>query len=384
MAATGRKTRNGFANEFDAYLREAFVEGHYDAFRAYLNYADKRTQLDSVPRLNTESLAFGTGWYGLLGYTSDMFGITAEYKDYRFDVVKPNEQQSATRSTRALPFQNPVTLVPEHDKTLLARNPHAIDVNDELGFQVESLIYPTEEMTVTLLAAAASRHNAWTPSQITDTSGDVEIVFNRVNESAPIFPKLSEAEFSPYWEVFAQAEYQVEEDLSVIVGLQRRDNTIYHNGGLTNASFEVVKASTLLLESQIGINERDNLHAILETQKIYESKKIATAIDSLGIEASDGKYMNLLLTLEYSRSPRWSVNTRIEWSSAKNERGGEAFGLGTDVAIWPVIGATYRIGDAHTFGVQYGAERGGVVCTGGVCRLINPFTGFRLSLTSKL
>jgi hypothetical protein len=386
MAASARKTRNGFANAFDAYLREAFVEGHYDAFRAYLNYADKRTQLDSLPRLLTESSEFGTGWYGLLGYTSDMFGITAEYKDYRFDVVKPNEQQSSTRSTRALPFQNPVTLVPEHDKTLLARNPHAIDVNDELGFQVESLIYPTEDMTVTLLAAAASRHNAWTPSQVTDTSGDVEVVYNRINESAPIFPNLSDAEYSPYWEVYAQGEYQVDENLSVIVGLQRRDNIIYHDGegGDTKPSSEIVKASTLLLESQIGINERDNLHAILETQRMYESKKITPGSDSLGIDAFDGKYMNLLLTLEYSRSPRWSVNTRIEWSSAKNERGGEAFGLGTDVAIWPVIGATYRIGDAHTFGVQYGAERGGVVCTGGVCRLINPFTGFRLSLTSKL
>jgi hypothetical protein len=386
MAATGRRNiRNGFPFEFDAYLREVFVEGNYEAFRAYVNYADKRTPLDSARRELTDSPEFGNGWYGLLGYTSELFGITAEYKDYRFDVVKPNEQQSSSRPTRALPFQNPVTLIPEHDKTLLARNTHAIDVSDELGFQVESLIYPVEDMTITLLAAAASRHNAWTPSQITDTNDVTSTVYSRINENAPIFPNLSEAEFSPYWEVYAQGEYQVDEDLSVIVGLQRRDNTIYHDGdGVISPSLEIVKASTLLLESQIGLDERDNLHAILETQRVYESKKTTPGNDSLGIDPFDGKYMNLLLTLEYSRSPRWSVNTRVEWSSAKNERGGEAFGLGTDVAIWPVIGATYRIGNAHTFGMQYGAERGGMVCTGGVCRLINPFTGFRLSLTSKL
>jgi hypothetical protein len=84
----------------------------------------------------------------------------------------------------------------------------------------------------------------------------------------------------------------------------------------------------------------------------------------------------VLLTLEYSRSPRWSVNTRVEWTTTNKEQGGRR--------IWPVIGGTYRIGDAHTVGLQYGAERGGVVCTGGVCRLINPFDGFRFTVTSTL
>src|SRR5690606_3157564 len=100
------------------------------------------------------------------------------------------------------------------------------------------------------------------------------------------------------------------------------------------------------------------------------------ADDSLGIKAFDGNFLNTLLTLEFSHSPRWSANARIEWSSTDKEQDGRQ--------LWPVVGGTYRIGRAHTIGAQYGWERGGVVCTGGVCRFINPFTGFRLTITSKL
>jgi hypothetical protein len=379
VAASGHKTRQGFLTPFDSYLREGFLHANYEGFRAYLNYADKRTSIDSLTRSLTSSTAFGNGWYGLLGYSSDQFSITGQYKDYRFDVVDPGEQQSNTRSTRALPFQNPATLIPEYDKTLLARNPHAIDINDELGYQFESLIYPTEEMTVTLLAAAGSRHNAWQPSTMIDTTTELPtILYNRINEKALVLPKVGDARYSPYWEFYVQGEYQLNEDQSFTAGIQRRDNVIYHegDGAEVHPSQETYKATTLMLESMTGFSERDHLHAIVEMQHVYDSKHEVPGNDSLGIAPFNGIYNNVLLTLEYSRSPRWAINTRIEWTTTDEEQGGRH--------IWPVVGATYRIGDVHTIGVQYGAERGGVVCTGGVCRLINPFTGFRLSVSSKL
>jgi hypothetical protein len=131
-----------------------------------------------------------------------------------------------------------------------------------------------------------------------------------------------------------------------------------------------------MLESITSLNESDNLHAIVELQHVYDSKKATSAIDSLGIASFDGKYNNVLATVEFSHSPQWAVNGRLEWTTTTHEQGGRR--------LWPVVGATYRIGTAHTIGIQYGAERGGVVCTGGVCRLINPFSGFRFTVVSKL
>lgn len=374
LAARGRKTQNGFSRDFDAYLREMFISGNYEGFNGYLNFADKRTQLDSVARTRTSSPAYGYGAYGLLGFNNDDFGVTAEYKNYRFDVLEPNEQQVGTRATRALPFQNPPNLIPEHDKTLLARNPHAPDFSDELGFQLETLLYPTDELTVTLLAVGGSRHNAW--ESLKDSAGRTD--YRRLNDAPISFPELKDIRYSPYWELYAHGEYHLNDDVSLAMALQRRDNVIYGegDGAELRPSSETYKATTLMLESITNLSDEDNLHAILELQNVFDSKKQTAGVDSLGLAPYSGKYNNVLLTLEYSRSPRWAVNTRIEWTTTDKEQGGRR--------IWPVIGGTYRIGDAHTVGLQYGAERGGVVCTGGVCRLINPFSGLRFTVVSTL
>jgi hypothetical protein len=378
LTATGQKTAQGFSRAFDAYLREIFLNGNYAGFRTFLNYSDKRTQLDSTSRTRTTSPGFGYGLYGLLGYSSEAFGVTAEYKNYRYDLVQPNEQQVNTRSTRALPFQNPPNLIPEHDKTLLARNPHAPDFSDELGFSFETLLYPTDDVTLTLLATGGSRHNAWEAGrEFVDSTVGERTVYRRVNDAPISFPELSDIRYSPYWELYLHSEYQLNEDVSFGLALQRRDNVLYGEGnGEIGASSETYKASTVMLESITNIGSNDNLHAILELQRVFDSKKATLGNDSLGIAPYEGKFNNVLLTLEYTRSPRWAVNTRLEWTTTDKEQGGRR--------LWPVVGATYRVGDAHTIGVQYGAERGGVVCTGGVCRLINPFTGFRLNIVSKL
>lgn len=374
VAASARAGRNSFSKPFDAYLRQVYLRGTVEGLSAHLALADKRTVLpDSATRASAGSSGYGTGIYGMLGYQAEIAGITAEYKNYRFDVVDPHQIQSGSRATRALPFQYPPTLIPEHDKTLLARNPHIVDMNDELGFQVETMLHPTDDLNVTLLGTAGSRHNAWS----VDTTGG-EIGYGRVNTRPLAFPELTDPTYSPYWEAFAGAEYIASDELSFGLALQRRDNTIFHEpstiGGIP--SIESYKATTLMLESIADLGSANNLHAIVELQRVFDSKKIAPAIDSIGQAAREGRFYNALLTLEYSQSPRWAVNARLEYSTTDTEEGGRQ--------LWPVVGGTYRIGDAHTVGLQYGSERGGVVCTGGVCRFINPFTGVRLSVVSKL
>jgi hypothetical protein len=373
VAASGERSRTGFSRPFDAYLRQAFGHFVYEGLTAHVSLADKRTVIDSAVRAATQSTGYGTGLYGSLGFQADVAGITAEYKNYRFDVVDPSEIQAGTRPTRALPFQYPPTLIPEHDKTLLARNPHIVDMNDELGFQVEAMLHPGEDLNVTLLGTAGSRHNAWTA----DTTGG-ELGYARINAKPLAFPELADSRYSPYWEAFIGAEYAVSEEASFGMGVQRRDNVVFHEPTSAEgvSSAEVYKATTLMLESIADLDETSNLHAILELQRVYDSRKATPAVDSLAILANDGKFYNALVTLEYSQSPRWAVNTRVEFSTTKAEEGGRQ--------VWPVVGGTYRIGDAHTIGLQYGSERGGVVCTGGVCRFINPFTGLRFTVVSKL
>jgi len=379
MAASGRRSPIGFARAFDAYLREVYVRFNAGGIRAVLNLADKRTQLDSASRARTTSRTQGYGLYALVGYTTDLFGITAELKDYRYDLVEPLEQQAGTRATRSLPFQNAPTLIPEHDKTLLARNPHTVDPSDELGFQVEALVYPGDGVTLTLGALAGSRHNSW--ERVVDTANGGTLSFHRTNALPVSFAQVSDFTYSPYWEVIVHGEYEVNDDLAVAAALQRKDNSDH----LLSERFT---ATTGMVESLIDLTDDANIHAILEVQRVFDSKKVIVGNDSLGLEAYDGRFLNALLTLEYAQSPKWSVNGRLEVTSTDHDLQSEYSFLGITIKepvhIWPVFGGTYRIGNAHTIGLQYGAERGGVVCTGGVCRYINPFTGLRLSVASKL
>ena len=131
-----------------------------------------------------------------------------------------------------------------------------------------------------------------------------------------------------------------------------------------------------MLESEYAFTQRDNLHAIFEVQDVFDSKKKTAANDSLGIKASDGTFNNVALTVEYTRSPKWSVAGRFEYTTTESEQGGQQ--------LWGTLSGTYRIGDAHTLSLEYGSTRAGIVCTGGVCRLVNSFTGFRLGVVSKL
>jgi hypothetical protein len=372
LSVSGLKSTS-FTRPFDAYLREAYVSGNYGGFRTYLNFADKRVPLDSTLMARYDSANYGYGAYVMLGYSNADFGITGEMKNYRFGLGDPDQLQNGGRPTRALPFQNPPSLVPEYDKTLLARNPHAPDFSDELGFQLEGLIYPTEDLTLTLIGAGGSRHNAWEArTDSTDTK-----YFVRLNDKPLSFPELKDIRYSPYWEIYGHGEYHLDDDVTLALGLQHRDNVVYAEGRGNEAgppSAEIYRATTAMLESITSLTPRDNIHAILELQTVFDSQKETHATDSTA--GFDGKFNNVLLTLEYSRSPRWAVNTRIEYTTTDDEQGGRH--------LWPVVGLTYRIGNAHTIGVQYGAERGGVVCTGGVCRQINPFDGFRLTVVSKL
>jgi hypothetical protein len=49
---------------------------------------------------------------------------------------------------------------------------------------------------------------------------------------------------------------------------------------------------------------------------------------------------------------------------------------------WPLAELSWDITNRHNLRVLAGAMRGGVICTGGVCRFEVPFKGVRVALTS--
>jgi hypothetical protein len=84
---------------------------------------------------------------------------------------------------------------------------------------------------------------------------------------------------------------------------------------------------------------------------------------------SIGKPEAFVLTLRYekrNRAPQWLVDL-------------EKIGPETN---WPLVELSLDLTTRHNLRLRVGAEKGGLVCTGGVCRFEQPFKGVKLALTS--
>jgi hypothetical protein len=82
------------------------------------------------------------------------------------------------------------------------------------------------------------------------------------------------------------------------------------------------------------------------------------------------------VALTFGRAAAWSVTLRMEYTTDEEDKTGKDF--------WRTLELAYRLGNAHIATISYGTERGGLVCTSGICREILPFDGVRISLLSQL
>lgn len=300
----------------------------------------------------------GEGTYGSISYASDIgFGATFEYKDYRFDEAEPLERTDANRPTRMLPMQNPPIVHKEHSFTLLSRTPHIIDFNDEIGMQLDLFYSVTPDITVNLNASTASRHKKYAMN----SSGVLQVA-----DSVQFLPSMDK-EYSPFWEFYTDVEWYFEGQSSVRIGFNRRYDAPFEEFG--NIA-HVQSSTTIPVHFEYQFSEEYTLSGNLENQWFHDSfltKKDVT---------------NTYVALTLSRAPGMAATLRFEMSDDISEGTGEK--LSGDLSYWVGGEFTYRIGSAHTATVFYGRERGGLVCSSGICRVVNPFNGIRFSLMSQI
>lgn len=324
---------------------EIFLSFITDEFEGFLGFSEMRsiiTQDKSNPVLYT---AKGQGVFGSLSYTNEDFGIIGEYKDYRYFLHNIGADYESYLSK--LPITSPPEVYKEFTYTTITRTTHSVNFDDELGFQLEANVTVIPEMNITLYGAASSRHL----SASTDSAG-------KPNVSG--MPEFSDLSYYPFWEYFVEAEHTFG-DLDYIKGFaHRRSDVIAFNG-----EDAVIKRSTTFgLKFQYQTTKSQSLLTSIEIQDLYDSDR----------QQNDHKLMNLLFIAQYSFNPLITFGGQYDFTTWY-EHGRH---------IWPQMFASVRIGSSHTLLVSYGAERGGLNCTGGVCRVVPAFEGFRVGLTSQL
>jgi len=333
--------------EADIALPSVYASYLLSDFALAVDYSHKSTRINS-----TGGRSDGAAYYGALTYNTDGLGITVDYKNYFFDERDPFERNDITRDTRMMPFQNPPTVMKEHSSTLLTRALHEVDFNDETGLQVEVVRSIEKDMELTFNGSVASRRSYY-------LFDEGAFRFSRQSRSAKYLPSLN-AEYSPYWEVFGEVAYYFNEATHMKAAAALRSKVFYDEffGGKNNH----IISSTVL---PIRINHRFTRSFSLEGHVEYEM-----VADNFNVRQPE--YFNALFGLTGSLSSRVNVTVRYEHTNNRYDVSGRR--------DWFTLEAGFKIIDANTAVLSYGREKGGQICSNGVCRYIQPFEGFRASL----
>lgn len=337
--------------EANAELPEFYLDYDQGAFNLFLNWAQKWTESSDFEKSST-----GIGIYSALSYASGSLGITIDYKNYSFDIQDPFRRDDETRLGKFMPFQNPPIVMKEHSYTLLSRSLHEVNFNDEVGFQFDANYAVNEDINLSLNFSMASRHNSYkyNPSAFQ---------FDEVKRDNNFLP-TSDDEFSPFTEIFAEGEYYINYNTAIRFGVARRTKTVY--GDFTGiAGSHIIKSTIIPLQFQHPFS--DNFSAVFQ----YEYEAVN---DNFNNEQEN--FYNQFLSVITSIYGKATAAIRLEFTDNDFDLSGRK--------DWLLGEIGYRISGANLVSLSYGRERGGQVCSNGICRYILPFKGFRLTLQTSL
>jgi len=325
-------------------------------FEFYAGYAFKSSIITPNEIYPDPNTALGDGVYSSLSYSFNNIGLTLDYKNYRFDVTLP-DNRSNTRPSRMLPYQNPPTAIREHTSVLISRNPHVVDFNDEVGGQIDLVYAPNDKLSFNLNGSIASRHY-----QYTDTDSGATVSYERVDRGDSFLPDLDDA-FSPFWEFYLEGENYATEDLYYRLAFARQSSVLYNQ--LNPNSSEKLLTSTVPAEFKYSFYKNLTFKINAEMQWVHNSIRVS----------EDKNFTNQYFALSFIRAPDITLTVGSEFTSDEEEPTGKS--------SWFIGEATYQINQSNTVGVGFGTERGGLKCANGICRFVNPFSGFRLSVATQ-
>jgi hypothetical protein len=342
---------SGVIADITAEIFEGNFAFNWKSVNLDVSYANKQT-IESFPKYAAPR---GDGGYGSLSFTTGGLGITLDYKNYRFNLTTPNER-SSTSPLKALPFQNPPTGIKEHSTTLLLRYPHVVDFNDEVGFQVDVFYSPKDNLSFNFNASLSSRHYDYK-----DIDTTVFIRYQRIDRDYAFIPSIDNA-FSPYWELFLEAEYYYKKNLKFKVAGGRQSSVLYNV--IDPSGSDIVRTTTIPVEIKYDFAKIYSVKLLAEQQWVYNSLLI-----------EEKNFYNEFISVSISRSPNILLNGTVEFSTDKEDPSGKK--------IWGSGEITYKISSANSVSFSYGSERGGIKCSSGICRYVNPFNGFRLTVINN-
>ncbi len=250
-------------------------------------------------------------YYTAFNWAGDEVAVTLEYKDYNhmsFKTIYGTEYNAAPSLTR------------EHVFSLLNRHPHALNQNDEKGYQMEVTYTPSLSM---------------------------EFLFNH----SQTFTHANQRIFQ---EFYGQFHHYFSESMEYYLAMAWNYDFTTNTENLTP-----------LADGTIDFTERDQLHLSLQHQHTKS-------------RFDQSEYDNEFALIEYSRSPYISLAAVGEYT---NKYKLNNIQMRRHTWLYGMVSFNFWRNQRLSF--LYGSRREGFVCVGGICRYEPEFEGIEIKLTNR-
>lgn len=356
----------------------------------------------------------GWGGYGSLSLYPGRWGLTLEYKNYLFDASEPDVRSHLPfRLQRRTPVQNPPSVFREHSATLLARTPHVMDFEDEVGVQLEGHLALGDDLFLIANYARSSRHTGF--SKVIRHDG---ASWQRTDASN-LFWFSRRERYYPFREFYGEVNYHYSPlnlDLKGMVSVASEvlgyAETVVENSELAGHAKEILhweqrKLLTLPLQASLSLPGPGGWGLTLDWEHQWEQlgfrnrtrfRASATAlIDSV---TSDGllnqSFYYRYLALSIGRPSRFTLGivydyaSRLKTGRSENVLPAEDSwleavirSLGVDLRNkWFGLEFTGYLTPSTSLSVFYGSLQGGLKCDSGVCVFV-PGIADALKLTFR-
>ncbi|MFQ6605671.1 MAG: DUF6029 family protein [Fidelibacterota bacterium] len=368
-----------------------------------LEYAETRTAEFIPDRVALFPRGRGQSFYGSVNAYLPLLTVFFDYKRYGFDSRIPDEGSPAYYYTGALGFQSPPIVIKEHTSQLLNRITHVTDIDNEVGYQVEISGPITSDLVANLNFSRASMINRWQQERLQPFGWEW-----KKNGSAIFWP-VQDKSAKPFGEIYAEIEGYISDPVHVKMGAAYTEDIPEFIGySITDTTrdlnYVTLKAHTYPLALDISFADHWNLEVKYERQILEKMRRSSVSIlmpdtiqlidNSFSLFENGGAQDGWILSLGIGRSPQWSLNILIDAISTREFGTYEDFQFENPMEKifarfmeienkWISLEFSVNLTERTRFQVAYGSLQGGIVCTNGICRFIEPFNdGFQLSLVS--
>ena len=330
------------------------------------------------------------------------FGIG--YKNYFFSNRSPsNRWDIVDDKSGYIPFQQMPTVFMAHNSILISRLTHVIDYNDEVGYNAYIKMNMLRNSTIMLSYSLLSRNSEWKMNEnfewFSESNGSSDII--------RLFFPTKDAFFNPAEEIYLEIDGYDNKDIFYYKLAFSKMNSvvdIFENQWLMNDknnlyrssfSYELKDAISAPLSLTIKLSERNSINIAFEYQKLKKGFK------TLSSNANNSQFFsnftkdfqfNRYIGIGFSSSPKWSANLGIDYTDTEErivlEK--ERFSNKIEDLLSPIFDpsltwinfeSSYNFNQNYRLSISYGSKRGGVYCSNGICRYIQPFeNGFNFEV----